>query len=54
MECLSLFSLAGKRALVTGGTSGIGQAISMALAEAGADIILVQVSPVYHLFWTRD
>ncbi len=35
------FSLAGKTALVTGANTGIGQAIAVALAEAGADIALV-------------
>ena len=40
---LDLFSLEGQTALVTGGTRGIGQAMTMALAEAGADILLVQV-----------
>ncbi len=35
------FSLAGKAALVTGANTGIGQAIAVALAEAGADIALV-------------
>lgn len=33
------FSLAGKRALVTGASRGIGQAMAIALAEAGADVI---------------
>ena len=32
------FSLEGKCALVTGANTGIGQAIAIALAEAGADV----------------
>jgi 2-deoxy-D-gluconate 3-dehydrogenase len=42
-----LFSLEGQTALVTGGTRGIGQSMAIALAEAGADILLVQVRPHY-------
>jgi len=39
----SLFSLEGHTAVVTGCTRGIGQAVAVGLAEAGADLILVQV-----------
>jgi NAD(P)-dependent dehydrogenase (short-subunit alcohol dehydrogenase family) len=35
----NLFSLEGKTAVVTGGTSGIGRALSLGLAEAGANVI---------------
>jgi len=35
----SLFDLSGRVAVVTGGTTGIGQAIARGLAEAGADVI---------------
>lgn len=37
-----VFSLKGRTAVVTGGTRGIGAAMAIALAEAGADIILIQ------------
>ncbi len=44
MNTISLFNLAGKTALVTGCTRGIGQAMALALAEAGANVIGVSNS----------
>jgi len=41
---MDLFNLTGKTALVTGCTKGIGKAMAIALAEAGADIIGVSGS----------
>lgn len=35
----SIFSLEGKTAVVVGGTTGIGHAISLGLADAGADVV---------------
>ncbi len=35
---LEAFKLDGKRALVTGASAGLGQAIAVALAQAGADV----------------
>jgi NAD(P)-dependent dehydrogenase (short-subunit alcohol dehydrogenase family) len=38
------FDLSGKRALVVGAASGVGRAIALAFAEAGADLALASVS----------
>ncbi len=37
----NLFDLSGKVAVVAGGTSGIGRALAVGLAEAGADVVAV-------------
>lgn len=50
---MSLFSLEGRTAVVTGGTRGIGQAMAIALAEAGADIVLIQACCSNSPEWTR-
>jgi NAD(P)-dependent dehydrogenase (short-subunit alcohol dehydrogenase family) len=41
MSVASLFDLSGRRALVTGGNSGIGEAMARALGLAGARVLLV-------------
>jgi 2-deoxy-D-gluconate 3-dehydrogenase len=45
LPTLDLFKLDGKIALVTGASKGLGQAIAVALAEAGAGIISLSRSP---------
>lgn len=41
---LDAFSLAGKVALVTGASRGLGQGLALALAQAGADVVMVDRS----------
>jgi NAD(P)-dependent dehydrogenase (short-subunit alcohol dehydrogenase family) len=44
MADLSLFDLSGKKALVTGGASGIGRACALGMARAGADVAIIDVN----------
>lgn len=41
MSVLDRFKLSGKRAFITGGSRGLGREMALAIAEAGADVLLV-------------
>lgn len=42
---MNLFDLKGKRALITGGTHGLGQAMADGLAQAGAELVITGTTP---------
>jgi NAD(P)-dependent dehydrogenase (short-subunit alcohol dehydrogenase family) len=42
---LALFDMGGRVALVTGAAQGMGRAIAVGFAEAGADLLLVDINP---------
>ena len=42
---MDYFSIKGKNAIVTGGNTGLGQAFSLALAKAGANIMIPSIMP---------
>jgi gluconate 5-dehydrogenase len=42
---MNLFNLTGKRALITGGTHGLGMAMAEGLAEAGAELVITGTTP---------
>ncbi|PCJ93368.1 MAG: gluconate 5-dehydrogenase [Flavobacteriaceae bacterium] len=42
---MNLFDLSGKRALVTGGTHGLGMAMAEGLAKAGARLVITSTTP---------
>jgi len=42
---MDFFSLKGKNAIVTGGNTGLGQAFSVALAKAGANVLAASIMP---------
>lgn len=42
---MKLFDLSGKRALVTGGTHGLGMAMAEGLASAGAELVISSTTP---------
>ncbi len=53
MSILDRFRLGGRRALVTGASRGLGREMALALADAGADVVLV-ARPSHDLDATAD
>jgi NAD(P)-dependent dehydrogenase (short-subunit alcohol dehydrogenase family) len=46
MTCMSEHRLDGRRAIITGGASGIGKATAVAFAELGADVVVADIDDV--------
>ena len=44
MSIIDKFKLTGKKAVVTGGSQGIGESIALAFAEAGADVAILDLN----------
>jgi len=44
MQVKSLFDLTGEKAIVTGGSQGLGEQMALALAEAGADVAIADIN----------
>lgn len=44
MDVLSSFKLDKRKAIVTGGASGLGEGMAVALAEAGADVVIADIN----------
>jgi gluconate 5-dehydrogenase len=43
---MELFNLSNKRALITGGTHGLGMAMAEGLAKAGAELVITSTTPL--------